>query len=46
MEFKSYLFVGLAAWLLQMIFFAPAFYFVSRFAAQRLLAAKERKTSV
>jgi hypothetical protein len=46
MEFKSYLLVGLVAWMLQMIVFAPAFYYVSRLAARQLLAAKERKMSV
>jgi hypothetical protein len=45
-EFKTYLLAGLAAWLLQMIVFAPLFYYSSVFLMQRLLPAKERKISL
>ena len=45
-QFKSYLFCGLVAWLLLMLAFAPLFYYCSRYAAQRLFPAKERKLSV
>jgi hypothetical protein len=41
-EFKSYLLVGLAAWLLQMIVFAPIFYYSARFMTQRLFPANRR----
>ena len=46
MEFKSYLFAGVLAWLLQMILFAPAFYYVSRFVAHKLFARNERQQSL
>ena len=46
MEFKSFIFAGLVAWLLQMIVFAPAVYYSSKFAAQRFFVTKERKLSV
>jgi hypothetical protein len=46
MQFKSFMLAGLVAWLLQMIVFAPAFYYSSKFAAQRLFVTKERKLSV